>query len=232
MKHRYTSWSWWIRRIVQAAEQFLPARLYMPLLVHAVTHDGEPELPMLKDLVPRDRLAVDVGAAQGVYTWTLDRLASACWSFEANPVSAERVRKRVPRANVESTALSSADGRATLVVPRVSGIPAYGLASVDEAHPVQRDGSAVRLDVPVRTLDSYELAPVGFLKVDVEGHELEVLKGAERTIKRDHPWILVEVEDRHRPQARASVISWMAERGYSTPEQYSSQNLLFRPPAA
>jgi FkbM family methyltransferase len=46
--------------------------------------------------------------------------------------------------------------------------------------------------VPVRTLDSYHLPKVDFMKVDIEGHEREFLMGARETIERCKPKIILE----------------------------------------
>jgi hypothetical protein len=51
--------------------------------------------------------------------------------------------------------------------------------------------------VPALRLDDYALDRVGFIKIDVEGHELAVLKGAEATIRGSMPSLLVEIEERH-----------------------------------
>ncbi len=57
-------------------------------------------------------------------------------------------------------------------------------------------------------------AVVGFIKVDVEGHELDVLRGAEATLRRDRPALLVESEERHRPGAVAAVHGFLGSLGY------------------
>lgn len=46
--------------------------------------------------------------------------------------------------------------------------------------------------VPIRALDSLGLVAVDFLKIDCEGYELFVLKGAEQTVRRDKPCVIVE----------------------------------------
>lgn len=51
------------------------------------------------------------------------------------------------------------------------------------------DGSG---DIPMHTLDSFALQDVDFIKIDTEGYELYVVKGAEETIKRCRPVIIVE----------------------------------------
>src|SRR5262249_4139224 len=53
------------------------------------------------------------------------------------------------------------------------------------------------IEIPIKTLDEYGLENVWFMKVDVEGHELDVLKGAQATLERCRPNLLVEIEQRH-----------------------------------
>lgn len=48
------------------------------------------------------------------------------------------------------------------------------------------------LEVPIRTLDSFEYIDIGFIKIDVEGYEYKVLLGSEITIKKYKPVILIE----------------------------------------
>ena len=46
--------------------------------------------------------------------------------------------------------------------------------------------------VPIKTLDSFALTNVGFIKYDIEGYELKAIKGSEQTIKKHNPVIVVE----------------------------------------
>jgi hypothetical protein len=55
---------------------------------------------------------------------------------------------------------------------------------------------------------------VSFVKVDVEGHELNVLNGAVDLIERCQPVFLVEAEDRHRPDATRQVFDFFRGRDY------------------
>jgi FkbM family methyltransferase len=63
------------------------------------------------------------------------------------------------------------------------------------------------------TLDSYELRGVDLIKIDVEGHELELLQGAERTIALTKPVLLVELEPKS-PQ-RHEVERLLGDYGYA-----------------
>jgi FkbM family methyltransferase len=176
-------------------------------------------------------MAIDIGAAEGVYAWHLMRIASGVAAFEPNPESAARLRARLPDVDVHAVALSDRHGEAQLRVPLTHSVALGGLGTLEDANDFQGHYCETRsIEVPARTLDSFALAPLGFMKIDVEGHELAVLRGAERSILRDRPTILVEVEDRHRPGAAASVTSWLAAHGYGPPSACGSpQNLLFRP---
>ena len=112
MTHRYFRPTWWVERVTKPAERLLPAPWIMPALAWAAHHGDEPELGALARIVPADRMAVDVGAAEGVYTWRLSRLALSCVAFEPNSESANRIRRRVPSATVHAVALSDGEGEA------------------------------------------------------------------------------------------------------------------------
>jgi len=110
-------------------------------------------------------------------------------------------------------ALSDRAGQATLRIlvddPGRSTIEAMNLLE-DE------DGSAqTEIVVPARRLDDYALDNVGFIKIDVEGHELAVLRGGAQTIRHNRPTLLMEIEDRHRENALSEVTAFMTALGYS-----------------
>src|SRR5205823_431391 len=71
------------------------------------------------------------------------------------------------------------------------------------------------LEVPVKKLDDYRFDQVGFIKIDVEGHEQAVIEGAFETIARSKPVILVEVEEGRNPGAVARMQTALAKLGYA-----------------
>jgi len=79
----------------------------------------------------------------------------------------------------------------------------------------------IGVDVEVQTLDGVcaaeELTRLDFIKIDVEGGELQVLMGGEASIKQFRPALLVEIEDRHTARyhhAGSDVATWLLERDY------------------
>ena len=63
-------------------------------------------------------------------------------------------------------------------------------------------------------LDSVYNERIDFIKIDVEGHELAVLQGAEKTIASSQPNFLIEVEERHREGAIESIKQFFYVRDY------------------
>ncbi|PWC70933.1 hypothetical protein TSH58_12340 [Azospirillum sp. TSH58] len=176
---------------------------------------AEPELRLLPALCVPGEAAYDIGANSGIYTFWLCRSASSVTAFEPNPKLAALLEAKFAplvasgRLRVEGCALSDGDGSIVLHVPRSSA-----LASV-EAGAVGAHGEEVEtVTVPRRTLDRYDDRPVGFLKIDVEGHETAVVGGGLALIGRDRPNLLIEAEERHNPGALAALQALLAPLGY------------------
>jgi FkbM family methyltransferase len=175
-----------------------------------LTSDGEYELRILRRYVPRDRVAIDVGANEGIYAYHLSRYARSVVAFEPNP-RYDRALRFLPRnVTVRVEALSSAPGTLPLHIPASANGELESWATLEATElPLARS-----IDVPVRRLDDLELGPVGFIKMDVEGHEMAVLEGADATIRRDRPVLLVEAEDEYRPGATSDLFRWASEHSY------------------
>jgi FkbM family methyltransferase len=149
----------------------------------------DPETEVLEPLAGllRCRTAIDVGANRGDFTAALCGQGFAVDAFEPLPSLAEQLAERFagrPDIRVHALACSDSDGTATLkLATSATGAVDDTLFSSLEAHP-SLDGLPFDREVGIRTarLDSI-LAPngahaVGLLKIDTEGHDISVLKGA------------------------------------------------------
>ena len=169
---------------------------------------AERELSYLEKVIPNDAVTVDVGANCGLYTRKLARL-----SRQPSGQMARLLRRTSARnVSVHEIALSDHDGDAELFIPQGDDGPVYGLASLEA-----RTDSPVRLvsaHVPIARLDAVINQDVAFVKIDVEGHELNVLNGAVDLLERCQPVFLVEAEDRHRAEATRLVFDFFRSKSY------------------
>ena len=173
---------------------------------------GERELYLLPFLVDPKRRAVDIGGNTGIYTQALLALGASVCTIEANP-NCVRVLKRLYGNEIRlfPVAVSDAPGKAKLRFP--AGTRQSGLSTLEASNDL-RGAETSEMEVDVTRVDDLDLGDVGFVKIDVEGHELAVLLGAQETIARCLPVFLIESEERHRPGAVASVRELLEGFGY------------------
>jgi FkbM family methyltransferase len=154
---------------------------------------------LMQGLQPTD-IAVDVGANKGSYLWALSRAVpqGRVVAFEPQPGLVEYLRVAVASLKnvcIEPLGVSDHPGRLVLAIPgNKVGSPGASF----ESH-IREQNDAGIVEVAVITLDEYfanEQQRIGAIKIDVEGHELAVLRGARETIRRHAPAIVVECEGR------------------------------------
>jgi FkbM family methyltransferase len=193
---------------------------------------GEVELHLLEFLCSRDKDAIDVGANDGSYVHYLRRHARKVIAFEPMPslVDALRVKFR-DGVDIRSVALSDRAGTVELHMPVVDGVTVTGCSTVSPTasatYPAHR-----AIEVPMATLDSVYDGEVGFIKIDVEGHEQAVLDGAVQTIRRCRPRMLVEIDERLAPGGLARAKDYFKDldyRGYFVQAGHIEPINLFSP---
>lgn len=189
--------------------------------LRARVRDQRAELSALIGAIGPGEIAVDAGAQKGGFLPSLARAArpGRVVAFEPQPVLADYLRRacraaRLDNVVVEAAGLSDTTGTRTLHIPaRGESNPGGSFEEAIRAISVCRD-----LDVPVVTMDAYfrgESARIAAVKVDVEGHELAVFRGAEQVLRRDAPLLVFESEERHLGAGGVRrVIGFLQERGY------------------
>lgn len=188
-------------------ERTVPADVYVPARVSLLKllGKGEAEAELVARLLPRGGRAIDIGANKGTYVNHLVRHFDYVEAFEPIPSCAELLRRyavtKDSRLTIHECALGSEVGSARLSVPeRQSALfssLATAYAKIDVRASAECAVGTRAIDVAVRRLDDFAFDDVRFIKIDVEGFEREVLIGAEATIARTRPLLLVEIEQRH-----------------------------------
>ena len=201
--------------------RFLPAHRRFVRAGEAFWARGEREVRKLPDLVEPGSVAVDVGAHIGDYTYSLCRAVGPhgkVIAVEPLPDLARMLSRAVRRLSlpveVINCALSSEAGEAELRVPMEHGHRMAGYATL-ERRPV---ANARTFRVQVRRLDDLcrdvSGRRISFIKIDVEGHELQVLGGAGETLRRHRPNLLIEIEQRHSSVPIQQTFQHVLSAGY------------------
>lgn len=201
--------------VKNALKSVLPVSWIAVLRAYKHWFFGDPELCILRLLCDPARCSVDVGANVGIYTFFLRKYSSLCHAMEPNPRLAEILRASFPsRVRVTECALSDRNDDVTLSIPVIGDKETPGLASIEPDNPLAETYQVHTTTVSCKILDEMDLGSVGFMKIDVEGHELSVLKGATGVLERDAPSILVEAEERHKPGAVGDLRNFLETCGY------------------
>lgn len=168
-----------------------PKRLYLPRQARRYARKTEKEIGLLPHLVPAGCTAIDGGANKGVYSWWLSKLCRRVLAFEPNPRMYAYMSRAVP-SNVEPKrlALAGAEAVRTFNLPTTSGKKHHTRGSLYEVAAGSRTDS---FEVQAISIDSLGLDELGFIKLDVEGAELECLRGATVTLERCRPVVMCEV---------------------------------------
>jgi FkbM family methyltransferase len=175
--------------------QVLPPSIAIRLIATTNYRSGEPELKILKDLVDPEKNSIDIGANKGVYTYFLSQLSRQVFAYEPNPELAKFLVKAVSsKVSVYPIGISNEEGTATLSVPIVDTFEYDQLGSLNNQDITERMKT---FTVPLKRLDDQEHTNVGFVKIDVEGHEEAAIDGAIDLITKQRPTLMVEIEQKH-----------------------------------
>ena len=186
---------------------------------------GEPELRLLRYLVNPAKTSVDAGANKGVYTYFLAKLSRHVYAYEPNPKIFRLLRRSVgwPNVTLRPIALSDATGEDRLIVPRRKAGYSNQLATLRKD---KFTGEVLQVPVETRRLDDEDVGDVGFIKIDVEGFERNVLLGAARTLEKARPTLLVEIEEAHTKEPIEQTLAFVCGLGYEG--LFLLQNRLLR----
>lgn len=131
------------------------------------------------------RTAIDIGAHVGLWSRGLTEKFGKVICFEPCDEFADILIKNAPNVHaIHRCALGWREGQVAMnITPENTGS-------------THVDRGKVGL-IPMRPLDSFEIPNVDFIKIDVEGYELDVIKGAMETLKNNDPVLIVEQKERY-----------------------------------
>lgn len=164
------------------------------------------------------RNAVDVGGHVGLWSFNLSHAFKHVDAFEPVKIHRDCFTKNVldtlSNVTLHACALGSCEGSVSMITEK-SGSGDTRVAG---------EG-----DIPMKTLDSFNLNDVDLIKIDCEGYELFVIKGGIETIRRCRPAIIVEQKPGHgKPYGirDTAALSFLKDIGYKLQKEIAGDFIL------
>lgn len=198
----------WLKRL----EALIPDRFRLAARYKwlKTTSQLDLELLVVSEIFPNNKIFIDIGANFGIYSYHFKDQATHIHAFEPLSDACKYLQaSRLNNLDLYNVALSNDFNEQILYVPIESRKPIYALSSFNN-----RPETYIEIKVKKQRLDEYHLNNIGLIKIDVEGHEMEVLKGALRTIRNDMPTLLVEIEARHTGNKITDPVDFLENLGY------------------
>ncbi|RAN39216.1 FkbM family methyltransferase [Hyphomonas sp. GM-8P] len=192
----------------------LPDRYYLPVrsAYHVMTNSFDKEIVRAGALLKRHRRFLDVGANTGIYSYYFMRRMQYVEAFEPlAEVTKKLAALSSSSVNIHNLALSDINSILEFHIP----VDAGGALRTTRASIEPRDGPSVVRKVEVKQLDEFGFEDVDMIKIDVEGHETQVIRGAAETIRKCRPIMVVEIEQRHVSQPVSEIFREIESYGYS-----------------
>ena len=179
-------------------------------LNRAIKNNYEEELNILDKIVKKDLESIDVGVYRGVYSYKLSQLTKHVHSFEPNPFIFPYLRnnltKIIKNITLYNYAASNKTSETNLKLPKrnktilsknYEEIYKMGSATIHEKNSLNNNDYEIYKVKTIKLDNLLENKKIGFIKIDVEGHEKNVIEGAINIIQKNKPNLLVEIEEKH-----------------------------------
>lgn len=172
---------------------------------------AEPELGRLAELCGSGGVMIDVGAWYGPWSQRLAKRADRLIAIE--PTARHQVLRKILPTSADVIHAAASDQAGTGQLWTVGTGTRTGAGTEGMSSMRRREIHGASMSVPLVRIDDLDAKDVRFIKIDVEGHELNVLRGAQETVRRERSRLLVEVEERIQPVE--PLISLVTGWGYT-----------------
>ena len=169
-----------------------------------------------------------MGVYRGVYTFQLAKISKHVHSFEPNPLIFpylnKNLQKLIKNLTLYNVALSDKNGETELRIPirnkyanknNYEEMYESGRATIHKNNIINSEYNSFK----VRTVKLDDILinnPIGFVKIDAEGHEKVILVGAKEIIKKRKPNLLVEIEERYTNEKIENTLEFINKIGYKS----------------
>ena len=168
----------------------------------------------------KDKNMLDIGAHTGTYTVSLSQYCNHVYAFEPQKMTYYALCGSIALSNLTNvTCLNVGLGSSEQV-----GKQTLNIISVDGGGSTLHKGNNTILnteEIEIKTLDSFNFIDIGFIKIDVENNELQVLKNSINTLKNsNYPKILFEMNEYN-----SQLIEFLTSLKYSITNLINCSNM-------
>lgn len=176
----------------------------------------EPELLYLNQVLKEDSVFIDIGTNKGIYLYQAEKIIKKgkIIGFEPNGKLVAFVSRLFKTAKVYPFAVSSKSGVSVLNIPK------KGNGLQDTRASLEALGDEVeKITIETIRLDDWAAAQgitkIDLVKIDVEGHEFDSVKGCESILKNSRPIFIIEIELRHAKYPIEAIFNFITDFGYA-----------------
>lgn len=186
----------------ERALNFIKKYYYAYLFTHTPDDYMEADAAAVQFFISPGDVVLDIGANLGFFSRLLVRLVGQkgqVYAFEPVPQIFDFLCHNVRKLKLHQIeplpfALSDADRVDAMVIPTYRwGSECWYDARLKSSHPKKLNPNWRQIEVHCKTLDSFHLPRISFIKCDANYHELAVLRGGIELIRKYHPAMLIEV---------------------------------------
>ncbi len=209
-------------------KNFLPQDyLLKKRLERSIKNNDEEEIKLVKNFISPDTDSVDIGVYRGVYSYEMSKYSKLVHAFESNPILFNNIEKNLKKIikNIKfyNYALSDKEELVSLKVPirnksyNKNNFEEYFQMGKATIHGKNKINEFESFDIKSKQLDKFNFTNrISFIKIDVEGHEAEVIKGSEKTIKNNKPILLIEIEEQYTQKKVVDTLRYINSLGYNS----------------
>ncbi len=209
-----------LKLLIKLAYQFWPSlyknRYYKTLDSLATgNYKCELELLYIQQVLKSDSVFIDIGTNKGIYLYQAEKVIKTgkIIGFEPNKSLVNYIQPLFPKAEIYPLAASSKSGTAVLNIPK------KGKGLQDTRASLEVMGEDVeKVEIQMVALDEFakekQWTKIDVVKIDVEGHEFDTIKGCAEILKTIQPIFIIEIELRHAHYPIHEIFDFITNFGY------------------
>lgn len=174
------------------------------------------------------RNALDIGAHVGIWTRRMAQIFENVYAFEPISKHIECHNQNLQgftNVTLNQIALSNKNG--TAVIKELDYNSGTSTLEWKKITTKQTKHKEQYIEIATKTLDSYNLTDIDFIKIDVEGHEVSLIEGAKETLTNNSPVIFIEVlhKELKKPYTGKNALN---DLGYTEILHVGGRNYIFK----